>query len=225
MREQGHFTPRIFQFLRELAAHNDKDWFQTNKQRYEADVRQPVLRFVEDFATQLRSISKHFEADPRPVGGSMFRIHRDTRFSKDKSPYKTNVGAHFPHSTAGKDVHAPGFYLHLEPGGSMGGGGLWHPDGPAVKKVRDRIAGRPKDWKKILDAGIPIGGDALKRPPAGYAPEHPFIEDLKRKDFYSMTSFSEKDVCAPDFIGRYTQACRAAAPLVEFLTKAVEMPW
>ncbi len=225
MREQGHFTPRIFQFLRELAAHNDKDWFQTNKHRYEADVRQPVLRFVEDFAAQLRTISKHFEADPRPVGGSMFRIHRDTRFSKDKSPYKTNVGAHFPHGTAGKDVHAPGFYLHLEPGGSMGGGGLWHPDGPALKKVRDRIAGRPRDWKKILDAGTPISGDALKRPPAGYAPDHPFLEDLKRKDFYTMTSFSEKEVCAPDFIARYTEACRLAGPLVEFLTKSVGLSW
>jgi uncharacterized protein (TIGR02453 family) len=165
MREQGHFTPRIFQFLRELATHNDKDWFQTNKHRYEADARRPVLRFVEEFATQLRTISRHFEADPRPVGGSMFRIHRDTRFSKDKSPYKTNVGAHFPHRTAGKDVHAPGFYLHLEPGGSTGGGGLWHPDGPALKKVRDRIAGRPASRQRCRWSSSPSSPRAVDPPP------------------------------------------------------------
>ncbi len=219
------FSPGFFRFLRELKANNRREWFEANKQRYEAEVKGPMLRFIAEFGARLRTVSKHFDADPRPVGGSMFRIYRDTRFAKDKSPYKTAVAAHFPHRAGGKDVHAPGFYLHLAPGSSMGGGGLWHPDGPALKQVRDRIVDRPKDWKEVATSGITIGGDTLKRPPAGYAAEHPFVSDLKRKDFYVMAEFSDQDVCAADFLDRYLAACRTAAPLVRFLTRAVALPW
>ncbi len=184
-----------------------------------------MLQFIAAFGERLRTISRHFDADPRPMGGSMFRIYRDTRFAKDKSPYKTAAAAHFPHSHGGKDVHAPGFYLHLEPGECMGGGGLWHPDATALQKVRDRIVTRTKDWKAIVDHGLPIGGDSLKRPPAGYDAAHPFIEDLKRKDIYTMAHFSDADVCAPDFLERYTDACRSASPLVKFLTKSLGLAW
>jgi uncharacterized protein (TIGR02453 family) len=225
MTKRAYFGPELFDFLRELRRNNDRNWFFTNKTRYESTVRGPMLRFIADFAPHLRAISRHFTADPRPVGGSMFRIYRDTRFSKDKSPYKTAAAAHFPHRDAGKDVHVPGFYLHLEPGDCFGGGGLWHPDGAALEKVRTRIVSRPKGWQAILDRTISISGDTLKRPPLGYDPHHPFIEDLKRKDFYTMTEVSEQDVCAPDFMDRYTEACRAAAPLVQFLVKAVGLRW
>lgn len=107
-----YFGPGLFRFLTELKAHNQKAWFENHRERYERDVKGPMLRFIDDFATPLRSISRNFRADSRPVRGSMFRIHRDVRFSKDKSPYKTNVGAHFPHLKGGRDAHAPGFYLH-----------------------------------------------------------------------------------------------------------------
>ncbi len=221
----GHFGPAFFRFLEELKANNDREWFTANKHRYEADVKEPMLRFIGRFGTPLRGISPRFTADPRPVGGSMFRIHRDTRFSNEKSPYKTAAAAHFPHQEARKDVHAPGFYLHLEPGNCLGGGGLWRPDGSALQKVRDRIVTRSGEWNAIRETKMAITGDALKRPPAGYDPSHPFVDDLKRKDFYTMTTFSESDVCAPDFMDRYTEACRAAAPLVRFLTTAVGLPW
>ena len=221
----AHFGRGLFRFLRELKANNDREWFQANKERYESEVKEPLLRFIADFGERLRTISRNFEADPRPMGGSMFRIYRDTRFSRDKSPYKTAAAAHFQYRHGGNDVHAPGFYLHLEPGDCMGGGGLWHPDAAALQKVRDRIVQRTKDWKAIADRGIAISGDGLKRPPAGYAPAHPFIEDLKRKDIYTMSQFSEADVCAPDFLDRYTEACRSAGPLVEFLTKALGLAW
>lgn len=225
MARNSYFNPRLFEFLKALKANNNRAWFQANKQQYEAEVKEPMLRFIADFGDALRKISRNFEADPRPVGGSLFRIYRDTRFSQDKSPYKTNVGAHFPHRDGGKDVHAPGFYLHLEPGNCLGGGGLWHPDGPALQKVRDRIVNRPQDWKAVLDRKISISGDTLKRPPLGYDPEHAFIEDLKRKDFYSLMKFPEKMVCAPDFMDRFTKTCRESAPLVQFLTKAVGLAW
>jgi uncharacterized protein (TIGR02453 family) len=223
--EAACFGPGLFQFLKELQDNNKRSWFQVNKHRYESGVKEPMLRFIGDFGSRLRTISRNFDADPRPVGGSMFRIYRDTRFSRDKSPYKTTAAAHFPHKAAGKDVHAPGFYLHLERGNCMGGGGLWHPDGPALEKVRDRIVKRAKDWKAVVDGRISIMGDALKRPPSGYDAEHPFVEDLKRKDFYTMSKFSDRDVCAPDFMDGYLDACGNAAPLVQFLTKALGLAW
>jgi len=223
--DAAHFGRGLFRFLKELRANNEREWFQANKERYESEVKEPMLRFIADFGERLRTISRNFDADPRPMGGSMFRIYRDTRFSKDKSPYKTAAAAHFQYRRGGKDVHAPGFYLHLEPGECMGGGGLWHPDAAALQKVRDRIVTRTKDWKAVVDRGIAISGDGLKRPPAGYAPTHPFIEDLKRKDIYTMTRFREADVCAPDFLDCYTEACRSAGPLVEFLTKALGLAW
>lgn len=224
MGSQAYFPPGLFEFLRELRTHNSRDWFEKNRDWYEADVKVPMLRFIADFREHLRGISRHFSADPRPVGGSMFRIHRDIRFSKDKNPYKTNVGAHFPHLRAGRDAHAPGFYLHLEPGRSFGGGGLWHPDAAALKKIRDEIVGRSKEWK-ALRGRVDVEGDSLKRVPAGYNPAHPFAADLRLKDFYSMEEFSERDVCARDFMARHVEACRRAAPLLEFLTKSLGLPW
>lgn len=155
-----HFTPELFRFLRELKRNNTREWFLANKERYEVFVRAPFLRFVGDFGPLLRRISPQFVADPRPVGGSLFRIYRDTRFSKDKRPYKTQVAAHFPHGAAGKDVHAPGFYLHLEPGGCFAAAGLWHPDPPALAEVRDAIVERPAAWRAVLRRGLAIEGGA-----------------------------------------------------------------
>ncbi len=220
-----YFSPKGVQFLRELKANNNRGWFEANRDRYEADVKEPMLHFIVDLADHLRAVSPHFKVDPRPVGGSMFRIHRDIRFSKDKSPYKTNVGAHFPHRSVDKHVNAPGFYVHLEPGNSIGGGGLWHPEAADLKKVRDRIVGRPSEWKVIRKSGIIIEGDSLKRVPPGYDPEHPYAEDLKRKDFYLLAKFSEREVCAPDFMDRFVEVCRSATPLMEFLTRAMGLPW
>ena len=111
--EQTYFNRAFFRFLEDLKKNNQREWFQANKQRYEDEVRHPAQQFISDFGPQLHKISRHFLADPRASGGSMFRIYRDTRFAKDKSPYKTHVGIQFRHKQ-GKDVHAPGFYLHLE---------------------------------------------------------------------------------------------------------------
>jgi len=221
----AHFGPGLFDFFRDLATHNTRAWFEANQPRYASLVKGPMLRFIEDFGTRLPRISPRFLADPRPAGGSLFRIHRDTRFSKDKTPYKTNAAAHFRHRDFSRDVHAPGFYLHLEPGQCMGGGGLWHPEAAALKRVRDRIVGRRREWKAVRDPALVIQGEALKRPPAGYDPDDPFVDDLKLKDFYTMTSFSEKEVCSADFLDRYAEACRTAGPLVAFLTRALGLRW
>ena len=145
--ETPSFGPELFAFLVELRANNDRDWFAANKARYEADVLEPALAFIEDFGFRLQGISPHFRADPRRSGGSLFRIHRDTRFSKDKSPYKTNTGMYFRHER-GKDAHAPGYYLHLAPGEVFGGGGIWHPDAPALAAIREAIVRDPDGWRR-----------------------------------------------------------------------------
>lgn len=224
-----YFEPSLFQFLRDLKANNERAWFQANKTRYETELKGPMLRFIEGFAPYLEDISPHFLADPRPVGGSLFRIYRDTRFSKDKTPYKTNAGAHFRHERA-KDAYAPGFYLHMEPDGVFGGAGIWHPDNVSLGKIRDAIVAKPERWQEIrddkaLNDGCSFAGDSLVRPPKGYDPDHPLIDDLKRKDFIVIRTFAESDALAPDFMGRFAAFCRTAAPLAAFLTEALDLKW
>lgn len=213
-----HFDRDLFQFLKELNSNNNRDWFQANKSRYESVVKDPLRMFVAAASERLKKLSKEFEA------GAVFRINRDTRFSKDKSPYKTNAAAHFPHRKAGA-VHTPGFYLHLEPGNSMGGGGLWMPEPPLLAKVRNRIVSKTAEWKAVVKSDIAIEGESLKRPPQGYDADHPFVNDLKRKSFIALTSFSDRDVCSASFLDRYIETCRDAASLVRFLTRAAGLPW
>ncbi|MSP60278.1 MAG: DUF2461 domain-containing protein [Myxococcales bacterium] len=229
MAPQPHFTSSLFQFLRELRDHNDRAWFQANKARYESEVRDPALRFISDFGPRLRRLSEHFMADPRPVGGSLMRIHRDTRFAKDKSPYKTNVGIQFRHD-AGKDVHAPGFYLHLDPDSVFAGVGLWQPDPPTLAKLRGALVDGPEHWKKAISgkrflASWALEGESLKRPPAGFAADHPLIADLKRKDFIAASRFTEKEACSPHFLDEFADRLAGSKPLMEFLTGAIGLPW
>jgi uncharacterized protein (TIGR02453 family) len=217
------FGPELFRFLEDLKANNDREWFAANKDRYEREVRDPALDFVEDFAPYLHEISPHFVADSRPSGGSLFRIHRDVRFSKDKSPYKTQVGIHFRHERA-KDAHTPGFYLHLEPGSVFTGVGLWHADAPALLKIREAIVAGPDRWRRATTS-LRLGGESLKRAPAGFDPEHPLVEDLKRKDFIASLELTQKEACAPGFIERFAGTCREASPLVRFLCSALDLAY
>jgi uncharacterized protein (TIGR02453 family) len=226
---QPHFTPALFDFLRDLARHNDRDWFKANRERYERDVRDPLLRFVRDAGPGLARISPQILADPRPVGGSMFRVHRDTRFSSDKSPYKTHAAAQFRHAW-GKDAHAPGYYLHLEPGSVFWAGGVWRPDGASVTRIRAAIVHDPDGWKRIVRSPafrkrFSLEGESLKRAPRTVPADHPLLEDLRRKDFVFVASDSEEGACAPGFLKRFVADCRAASRFMAFLAEAVGMPW
>jgi len=221
----SYFTPALFSFLRDLKAHNTREWFQEHRSRYERDVEAPMLRFIADLAPRLARISPAFIADPRRSGGSMYRIYRDTRFSADKSPYKVNVAASFAHEQKKKMPSVPGFYLHLEPGDCMGGGGIYHPDMPTLTKIRAAIVDDGKAWRAVLKAGLEIEGDTLSRAPSGFDPSHPLVEDLRRKDFYALAPFTQQQVCADDFLDRYIETCREVAPLVRFLTKALGGRW
>jgi uncharacterized protein (TIGR02453 family) len=220
----SYFTPDLFAFLRALKRRNNREWFLANKARFEALVRDPVLRFIADFGPHLARISPRFVADPRPTGGSMFRIYRDVRFSADKSPYKTHAAAHFFHRASKATGHAPGFYLHLAPGECFVGGGLWHPDTAMLVKIRDEMVDGPAAWKRAR-RGLKLEGAVLSRPPRGFDPKHPLIDDLRRKDFVAGRSFTERQVCSPRFMSDVVAECRRLSPLVEFLTKAVGLKW
>ena len=222
---EAHFTPEVFDFLSELAENNNREWFARNKTRYEQRVRNPILRFISDFGPRLAKISPHLVADPRPSGGSLFRIYRDTRFSRDKSPYKTHLGAHFFHESAKKAPSVPGFYLHVAPGESFTAAGIWHPDPQSLAKVRDAIAAGSPEWKALRKTKLPIEGGSLKRPPRGYAADHPFIDDLKRTDFVTSVRFTNKELCRPGFLADFAAECRKMAPLVRFVTRSLGLPW
>jgi uncharacterized protein (TIGR02453 family) len=226
---KGHFTKKTFGFLRDLAENNNREWFQANKSRYEEEVKEPALEFIRDFSVPLKGLSPHFKADPRANGGSLFRIYRDTRFSKDKSPYKTHTGIQFRHDR-GKDAHAPGFYLHLEPKQCFVGLGIWHPDGAALKKIRGGLVDDGTGWKKALSGKafrdrFQLSGDSLVRPPKGFDADHPLIEDLKRKDFIAVARLTQKEVMGPDFLKEFTRYCRAGGAFMAYLCKVLGFPY
>ncbi len=211
-------TPELFRFLRQLARNNNRDWFADNKQRYYDVVRDPLCMFVEAVGPKLRSLCPNVIADSRPIGGSLFRIYRDTRFAADKRPYKTTAALGF--RTGKKNLAAPSFYLSLEPGSVFAGTGLWHPDASSLRTVRDAIVARPQQWKKATQVGL-AGEPDLKRAPRGFDPDHPLVVDLKRKSFYTSIEFTEERACSGDFLDRYVRACRSGMPLVDFLSGAL----
>lgn len=228
MSHNPYITPKLFAFFRDLKENNDRDWFEANKARFEQEVREPLLAFIDAFAEPLYRISPHYRADATKVGGSLFRIFRDVRFAKDKSPYKTHAGVHFRHERA-KDVHAPGFYLHLQPGEVFMGVGIWHPDSAAVKMIRAAILENPEGWSKArggtFGKRFVLDGESLKRPPAGVSADHPLVEDLKRKDFIGLVESSEKEACAGDFPKTFAETCKAGGRFMKFLTEAVGLEY
>jgi uncharacterized protein (TIGR02453 family) len=224
-----YFTPKLFAFIRDLKENNDRDWFKAHQDLFEEHVREPALRFIEDFSDPLLKVSEHFTADGRKVGGSLFRIQRDTRFSKDKTPYKTHVGIHFRHVATRDDVHAPGFYLHLEPAGSWAALGLWRPSTEHAYAIREGIAADPAGWKRAAYGKKFVGlygaleGESLKRPPRDFDPEHPLIEDLKRKDFIASTRFRQSDVTKDGFMEQYLATIKTGVPLMRYLCEAIDV--
>ncbi len=219
------FSKATFDFLGELADNNNRAWFETNKARYESLVREPSLDFIEAMEPALKTFAPHFRAEPRKVGGSLMRVFRDTRFSKDKTPYKTNIGIQFRHAL-GKDVHAPGFYVHIATDECFFGVGCWHPEADALAKIRDLVAQKPEKWfaarndKKFI-AQWELWGDSLTRPPRGYAADHPAIEDLKRKDFVAIAPLTRKEVTGSGLLKLAEKRFTESVPFMQFLCEAL----
>ena len=221
------FPKGCIPFLKSLAIHNERVWFNEHKDRYESAVREPALAFIEAMGPKLTRISPHFRAIPKKVGGSLMRVYRDVRFAKDKSPYKTNLGIQFRHEL-GKDAHAPGFYLHIEPGHCFLGMGLWRPESKQLLKIRDFIIDNPNAWRQALDDGpfkrnFALEGTSLKRPPRGYPADHPLIDDLKRKDFIALMPFDEAMIQDKGFVEFVAKHYQQADLFMHYLCDAVQV--
>lgn len=222
-----YFTQASFDFLKQLEKNNNRDWFNRHKQEYEDTVRGPALDFIADIGDELAAVSPHFLAVPKKVGGSLMRVYRDVRFGKDKRPFKTNIGIQFRHRL-GKDVHAPGFYLHLEPGQCFVGVGIWHPDAATLARIRSAIDEDSAAWLKAsreqkFSKTFELVGESLSRPPRGYAKDHPLIDDLKRKDFIAITPLGDKRVITANLKTDTLRSFQTAVPLMRFLCRSLAL--
>ncbi len=222
-----YFTPATFRFLRALDRHNEREWFHTHKADYERHVREPFLQLISDLHAPLQTISAHYQADPRKNGGSLFRIYRDTRYSHSKLPYKPWQGARFAHERR-REIEAPSFYLHIQPGDCFAGGGMWHPEPDALKHVRGFIVDNPAAWKratrsKAFREHLQLGGESLVRAPRGYDPTHELIDDLKRKSFVASASFTEELACSDHLLTWTMATFKRSASLVDYLCAAQEL--
>ncbi len=223
--EFSGFKPAGLQFLKELRINNNRDWFQKNKLRYESDVLFPALNFISVIGEELPNFAPNFTAIPKRIGGSLMRIYRDTRFAKDKTPYKTNIGIQFRHRQA-KDVHAPGYYVHIAPDECFVGVGTWHPPSDSLFKIREHIVNQPKKWMDLKDDNalnkqFEMVGDKLKSVPRGFDKNHELIDDLKWKDFIVVRNLSVGDVQKEGFVDFTLELFNTASPYMQFLCDAV----
>jgi len=223
-----YFSDASFKFLRSLALHNDKTWFNDHRQQYEDHVRQPFLRLLGDLQPALTEVSDHFRADTRGVGGSLFRIHRDARFSHDKSPYKTWQGARLFHERR-REVAAPSFYVHLQPGESFVGAGLWHPEPETQRRVRHFILDNPGSWKAAAHAPALRRRfdfeetEKLVRPPRGFPADFEFIDDLKHRNWVMWRSLDDATMTGPRLLSTLGKDLAALGPFVDYLCAALDL--
>jgi uncharacterized protein (TIGR02453 family) len=223
--EFSGFPKDFFAFFRELARNNEREWFQANKHRYEGSVLQPLRAFVAAMDLPLGRFADCFVADKR----SVFRIYNDMRFHEAK-PYKEHAACQFRHE-AGKDAHAPGFYVQIDPAEVFFGGGIWRPPSAELRAVREAIAADPERWEEITRAPSfrrrfgGVEGDSLKRLPAGFDADHPAIEDIKRLSFFAMEAAEPKEILSKDFARKVAKSFEALSPFMEFLTNAVGQPF
>jgi uncharacterized protein (TIGR02453 family) len=223
----SYFSENSFKFLRGLARNNKREWFQAHKADYEAQVRAPFLRLLQDLQPDLAALSTHYRADPRPVGGSLFRIHRDTRFANDKTPYKTHAGARLFHERH-REVDSPSFYIHVQPGHCFVGAGLWHPEPATRRRIREFISENPQGWRKAVHSPafrrrFELGGESLQRIPRGFPADHPLAEDLKRQSFVGSTPLEDATVLGPNLRRSVASALAGLAPLVDYLCASLDL--
>ena len=227
--EFQNFDPSLFRFLKQLTRHNNRAWFQENKTRYEKEVLDPALAFIRAFRPRLKKISEYFTAVDRRSGGSLMRVYRDTRFHGAGEPYKTNVGIQFRHEF-GRDIHAPGFYVHLEPETCFLAAGLWRPESVILRQVREAIVENPARWRRVrkdkkFQTFFSLDGNSLKKCPLGFPADHPCIEDLRRTDFIAVADVDDSATLQTTFIDHVAQTFTAARPFMRFLCDAMKIPF
>ncbi len=225
------FSAASFRFLRGLAKHNAKPWFEAHREDYETSVRGPMRALVEEMDVRLARFAPEIIGDPKR---SMFRIHRDIRFSKDKSPYKTNAGCWFYHRDGASHVGrereggGAGFYFHLQPGTCFAAGGLWMPPRPALNRLREAIAEDPKGFARAADSPAirrRFGGLSdeakLKRMPRGFADDHPAAKWLRHQSFTLHRTLTDAQVTSARLPALLEAEFTAILPLVRWLNAAL----
>jgi uncharacterized protein (TIGR02453 family) len=222
-----YFSKSSISFLRALARNNNRAWFKAHEADYERHVREPFLHLITDLQAPLAKISPHLRADPRKNGGSLFRIYRDTRFANDKTPYKPWAGARFFHERR-REIEAPSFYLHIAPQDCFAGGGIWHPEPPTLKRIRDFLVDNPAAWKRATQSKsfreqFQFWGENLSRPPRGYDPRHELIEDLKRKNFAAGAELTEGLACSAELLPTVVATFKRLAPMLDYLCAALDL--
>lgn len=222
-------TPKLFKFLRDLKRNNNREWFTEHKSRYEQDVRDPAVELVRQLEGPLAKAAPMLCAIAKGHGGSVMRIYKDTRFSKDKTPYKTNVGISIRHQ-ANKDIHAPGVYIHLEPKECFVGAGCWRPESKVLAAIRAAIDEDPKAWKRARDnkdfqKEFDLVGESLKTSPRDYPRDHPLIADLRRIDFIAIAPLTEADLTSDKIVSLLLDRVKKAKPLMQFLCDAIDVPY
>jgi uncharacterized protein (TIGR02453 family) len=228
------FRPAALTFLRSLARNNKREWFEENRERYEREVKRPLAVLVEEIDARLGDIAPEMIGHPKK---SVFRIYRDVRFSKDKSPYKTNAAAWFYHRDAGhavgtQAVHGgAGFYFQIAPNECMIAGGIWMPPGEALKTLRMAIADDPDALTSILKqpafkrAFGKLSEEAvLKRTPRGFDPDHPAAELLRYKSFTVSRPLTEDEILSPKLPDIVAKHYATTLPLIRWLNRVLGLP-
>jgi uncharacterized protein (TIGR02453 family) len=221
------FRPEAIQFLADLAENNDRSWFTPRKPDYERLLKHPLEALCVALDERFRARVVPLSADP---ARSPFRIYRDVRFSKDKSPYKTNISASFPWSVsdadgsqAERDGADPGGYFHLGPGEVYVGGGMWHPSAAKLSAFRNAVVDDPSGVRRLVDEPRfaatfgPLSGETLKRVPAGFRADHPEAELLKHKDVTFGHRLSDADVLSPGLPDVIVDSFEIAVPVMRWL--------
>lgn len=223
------FPADTFRFLKDLSANNNRDWFAENKQRYEQSFLEPALQFITALEKPLDKCAPMLQVQAKKSGGSLMRIYKDTRFSKDKTPYKTNIGIHFRHR-AGKDVHAPGVYVHIADDECFFGSGIWRPASDALKQIRSFISDNPSTWNRFrkskkYNETFELHDDRLKSAPRGIEKDHPLLDDLRLKSFIGTTKLTKKDIKSPELVSQVAKLVTTSKPLMVILAEALNQPY
>ncbi|MES2154633.1 MAG: TIGR02453 family protein [bacterium] len=216
------FTTQAFTFLGQLEKHNRKDWFEAHRDDYEAAIRTPALAFIDEAAEWFETAGLPYVAEAKKVGGSLGRIHRDIRFSKDKSPYNTHAHMGFHHKGASEANPLPAIGIWWDKSGASVGGGCWMNGTPTLSKIRDRIVDDPKGWARAKK-GVTFHDDfaPLKTAPRGYDKNHPLIADLKRTTFAADVPLTKAQFTG-DLMGAFQTRYASMEPLLGFLGNALE---
>lgn len=202
-----------FKFLKDISKNNNRDWFTENKPKYVL-----ATNNTKTFAAELAEMMSSHDSIEGP---KVFRIYRDVRFSKDKTPYKTNMGVGFTRAT---DALRGGMYLNIEPGNTFAGGGFWNPNGPDLKRIRNEFAVNAQEFREILASeefieyfGV-LKGEALKTAPRGFAKDHPDLDLLRMKQFLIGRDFTDKEAMSKDFAVQVNDTFRAMRPFFDFMS-------